>query len=77
MEVGDPSAPVMVFGDGVIEFGASSRAVCDLCTTTGSTHESVALHPCLCDCAPKDLDPNPKRCRACYHELRRAHPDHR
>jgi hypothetical protein len=64
-----------MFGDEAIPRGASSGPVCDLCTTTGSTHESVALHPCQCACAPKDLDPSPKHCRVCYHDLRRSRPD--
>ncbi len=49
--------------------------MCDLCTSTGSAdEEGGAPTECLCLCLPKDLLPSPKRCKVCYHDLRRADP---
>ncbi|MGA8542715.1 MAG: hypothetical protein WB947_04155 [Thermoplasmata archaeon] len=54
---------------------ASSGIMCQFCTSTGSSDEEGSPHECECACAPKDLLPSPKRCRVCYHDLRRIDPN--
>jgi len=47
--------------------------MCELCTSTGSADEEGGTPTeCECLCLPKDLLPSPKRCKVCYHDLRRA-----
>ena len=70
-----PGAERRAASGGLIGREASARFVCQFCTSTGSSDdEGGTPRECECDCLPKDLLPNPKRCRVCYHDLRRIDP---